>query len=849
MLLSSQKMAGSDALFFLLSSMTVLSWSLLVTGNQRWCSEIIVNIKYQCMDQNLSSIPTEIPSTVQQLDLSFNPLLRLTPKYFAKFPSLQVLDLTRCSIDIMEDDSFGGLRKLTVLILTGNTLRHLGDRVFCGLLSLQKLLAVNMNLSSLYDLPIGHLLSLQELNLRSNNIKSLKIPESFYNLTSLQVLDLHGNNVSDIVIEDLNVLTEVNMCNLTIILSNNIINHIEPGTFKGIHIHKLSLRNSFQNNSIMRTCLHGLEGLQVNKLEFGSYHDINSKIKFEDGLLDGLCQVEFQEVILICFSDIFIEKHTLFDCLSNASSIRIVNSDLVKLRAIPKFARLSYLEIKNCLTMDESMTKLVNWHTLKTVKVTKCSKTIISIPKFYGQVQYVSLDLTHNQMIFKECCSINDLGSSYLMYLNLSFNSLITITSDFEGLHELLSLDVQYTKITRIGMVPTFLTLGKLLYLDLSNSRTHFFIQCAFCGLKSLEVLKISGNSFEGNILSQMFKNLTHLKVLDISNCKLEGMSSSAFADLTELQEIRISHNKLMEFEPMVYAPLLSLSILDLSYNQLPFLPENALESLTRLLIHLDISQNPFDCSCTHLSFLQWTQKQKRLLQNIQSMTCSSPSHFNSVKVMNATISSCYTTFNLTPLAVSVGVLLPVALTAFLVYKCYAQHYYRLVLSRFCIDSTEEEDKYDAFVIFSSKDEEWVMTELVEKLEGGLPPFRLCLHFRDFTPGVSIASNIIQEGFLKSRNAIVIISDHFMESRWCGFEFELALSWQFLEGNASIIVIVLEKVNKSQLRQMLGLHKYLRRNTYLEWKKNKLDQHIFWTRLRNALMDGRSWNTRRRESS
>ncbi|XP_030062683.1 toll-like receptor 4 [Microcaecilia unicolor] len=842
-------MAGSDALFFLLSSMPVLSWPLFVAGNQRWCTEVIANIKYQCMDQNLSRIPAEIPSTTQQLDLSFNPLLILTPKYFAKFPSLKVLDLTRCSIDVIEDDSFGGLRNLTVLILTGNPLRYLGDRAFYGLLSLRKLSAVDMNLSSLYDLPIENLLVLRELNLRRNNIKSLKIPEFFRNLTSLQILDLHSNKISHIVIEDLNIFKEVNMPNLTIILSNNVINHIEPGTFKDIHIHKLSLRNSFQSNSIMRTCLHGLVGLQVNKLELGSFYSIKPEIKFEDELLDGLCQVEFQEVILICFKDLSNEKHTLFDCLSNASSIRIVNFDLVKLSAIPEFARLSYLELKNCLTVDVSLGKLASWRTLKTLKVTNCFHNTIFISKFYGQVQHVSLDLTHNQMIVNECCSNENLGTSYLRYLNLSFNSGIKITSNFEGLDELLSLDFQYTKIiTRIGQIPTFLTLDKLLYLDLSYTSTHFFIQCAFCGLESLQVLKISGNSFERNILSQVFRNLTDLKVLDISNCKIEGMSSSAFSDLKKLQELTISHNKLTVLDPTAYAPLLSLSILDFSCNQLSFFPENALKSLPRLLVNLDISQNPFDCSCTHLSFLQWTQKQKSVLQNIQHMTCFSPSHLNSVKVMNVTISSCYTRFNLTPLAVSVGVLLPAALTMFLVYKCYVQQYFRLVLSRFCMDSREEEDKYDAFVIFSSKDEEWVMTELVEKLERGLPPFRLCLHFRDFIPGIPIATNIIQEGFLKSRKAIVIISDHFMESRWCGFEFELAQSWQFLEGNAGIIVIVLEKVNKSQLRQTLGLHKYLRRNTYLEWKDSRLDQHIFWMRLRKALMDGKPWGARERES-
>ncbi|XP_029469973.1 toll-like receptor 4 [Rhinatrema bivittatum] len=845
MRLSAHRMAQSDTLVFLLTLTVVFSLSFLVTSDQGWCSEVINNIKYQCMDRNLSSIPPEIPSSTQQLDFSFNPLLMLTPKYFARFPSLMVLDLTRCSIEVMEDNSFEGLKNLTILILTGNPLRYLGARAFYDLLSLQKLSAVEMNLSSLGDLPIGHLLSLQELNLCNNHIKTLKIPESFCNLTSLRVVDLHSNKVSDIVIGDLNILKEMNMSNLTIILSNNIINHIQPGAFKGIHIHKLSLRNCFQNNSIMRTCLQGLVGLQVNKLEIGSYKTTGSKIGFEEGLLVGLCKVELQELILICFKDPPGVKNTLLDCLINASSIRLVNSDLHMLTTLSKFARLSYLELRNCHSLNIHLINLATSSTLKVLKITKCFHVTIS--KFYGLLKLVSLDLTHNQIIFNECCSSDDIGTPYLRYLNLSFNSLITMTSDFEGLGELLSLDFQNTKLSKIGTIPTFLNLGKLLYLDISYTSTHFFIHCAFCGLESLQVLKIAGNLFEGNILSQTFGNSIHLRILDISNCKLEGISLHTFSGLNKLQELRLSQNKLLVFDSMVYTPLLSLIVLNLSSNQLSFLSENDVESLPRLLVHFDLSQNPFDCSCTHLSFLQWVQNQTKLLQNTQFMTCKNPAYLNNVKVMNVTTSSCNT--NLTPLAVSLGMLLPVALTVFLAYKCYIQHYYRLVLSRCYMDSTEEEDKYDAFVIFSSKDEEWVMAELVENLEGSLPPFRLCLHFRDFTPGVPIASNIIQEGFLKSRKAIVVISENFMESRWCGFEFELAQSWQFLEGNAGIIVIVLQQVNKSQLRQMLGLHKYLRRNTYLEWKENKLDQHLFWTRLRNALMEGKSWKARKRESS
>lgn len=139
--------------------------------------------------------------------------------------------------------------------------------------------------------------------------------------------------------------------------------------------------------------------------------------------------------------------------------------------------------------------------------------------------------------------------------------------------------------------------------------------------------------------------------------------------------------------------------------------------------------------------------------------------------------------------------------------------------------------------------------ELVKNLEEGVPPFHLCLHYRDFIPGVAIAANIIQEGFHKSRKVIVVVSQHFIQSRWCIFEYEIAQTWQFLRSHAGIIFIVLQKLEKSLLRQQVELYRLLSRNTYLEWEDSVLGRHIFWRRLKKALLDGKPWSPEGTEDS
>ena len=59
------------------------------------------------------------------------------------------------------------------------------------------------------------------------------------------------------------------------------------------------------------------------------------------------------------------------------------------------------------------------------------------------------------------------------------------------------------------------------------------------------------------------------------------------------------------------------------------------------------------------------------------------------------------------------------------------------------------------------------MTVLEEKYN---PPFELCMHDRDFTPGQQILENI-QEAIESSDSVIIVMSQYFVNSVWCKQEF------------------------------------------------------------------------------
>ena len=80
--------------------------------------------------------------------------------------------------------------------------------------------------------------------------------------------------------------------------------------------------------------------------------------------------------------------------------------------------------------------------------------------------------------------------------------------------------------------------------------------------------------------------------------------------------------------------------------------------------------------------------------------------------------------------------------------------------------------KFDAHVCYDfDSNNDFVIDTILPELEKKPdPPFTLCIHSRDFTPGC-IKDNI-QEAIHNSNSAIVVMSQGFINSVWCKYEFE-----------------------------------------------------------------------------
>ena len=137
---------------------------------------------------------------------------------------------------------------------------------------------------------------------------------------------------------------------------------------------------------------------------------------------------------------------------------------------------------------------------------------------------------------------------------------------------------------------------------------------------------------------------------------------------------------------------------------------------------------------------------------------------------------------------------------------------------------------YDAFVVYSSRDAEFVENELREKLEEEAePPLRLCLHHRDFLLGSSIIENI-ETAITQSVTCLFLVSRESVKSKWCTFEFTFAKNRIVTDGlpQSSLILVFLEDIPINELSP--GMQALYYTCTVL-----KRDHTFFWKQIIRAI--------------
>lgn len=156
-------------------------------------------------------------------------------------------------------------------------------------------------------------------------------------------------------------------------------------------------------------------------------------------------------------------------------------------------------------------------------------------------------------------------------------------------------------------------------------------------------------------------------------------------------------------------------------------------------------------------------------------------------------------------------------------------------------DAEDDDRPYDAFICHSNKDAEFVLQQIRPRLENGDKPFRLCIHHRDIPGGAYMGDSIVHS-VRASKRTILVLSENFLESEYCKFEFQVAHEQLMREKKSRMIILLLDNLDPSKVKDA-DLKLYLRTRTYL-----KVGEPLFWQKLIFAMPEVKVQQRHRRPS-
>lgn len=262
---------------------------------------------------------------------------------------------------------------------------------------------------------------------------------------------------------------------------------------------------------------------------------------------------------------------------------------------------------------------------------------------------------------------------------------------------------------------------------------------------------------------------------------------------------------------------------LDLSNNSLSRIPVELLERN----ITLRLAANPYNCHCWYKSEISAVQQWHHKVLDWEQVLCSDGVPLR--KLNPAQLCSAWLAAGVGGTLALLGLLIAIVASVLYIYSLEVRVWLH---SRGCWFVPEEEidkdKKYDAFVSFCHKDEQFVIGSLLPGLETGPHPYNICVHYRDWIPGEWIPAQIASS-VDASRRTIIIVSKNFLDSLWGRLEFRAANMHAVQERKSRVIVVLLEDIS-SHKELDPELKAYLSTNTYLKW-----GDPWFWDRLRYAM--------------
>ncbi|KAI4882052.1 hypothetical protein NFI96_007680 [Prochilodus magdalenae] len=828
---------------------------------------------------------------LQELNLAFNKLGTIEGELFHSLLNLTVLRLDQNTLKSVNASVFLPLTSLVMINLSRNHLRSIQElQSLFTLPSLSSVYAASNEFATFQTWEISNTsLNLKVLDLSYNPLQILRITgDIFPNLEFLNLAFISRCMKWDV--QDRNYLRNVKRLNFTgtqmvteeirtalYMVNSSLANlrleylgvsKVKPLIEVACMINSLTTLRLKENNIVsisnqeFRLCkqvtvldIARNSLMNISKLAFASLGKLsqlvlcNNKLKSVPSALKNLSTLE---ILDLSYNAITALQCSDFANLTSLVKLHIYRNPLISLEQCP---------FQNLYSLQELI----------------IGSDIITLKGFKtGLLKLEVLDLAKNKLNSIHKGDFKCLQN--LTYLYLQDNQIEKIeTGGFEGLSNLIVLDLQSNKITQSSIkASVFSGLSKLRHLNLNNNYISYsseksFQSPPFASLGSLDSLAIHSQGHEGmgNVPSNLFQGLTSLHVLWAGSLNIKSLHPETFTYTPSLHILELSKNELTSLSPETFRPLKQLrrfSMVKTGLQSFDFLVQANLTRITMLfvrenaiavinktvikflpkLMYIDLEKNVFLCDCTNAWFINWTINNKDTqVLNADEFKCSYPSNLRGKRLLDLDVNSCSVAVGFIFFIFTTSLVLLTLLGSFLYHflKWQVVYTYYLFLA-FLYDSKHRRKEkmhdfqYDAFISYNTRDELWVMRELLPQLERQ-QGWKLCLHHRDFQPGKPILDNIV-DSIYGSRKTICVISRHYLESEWCSREVQVASFRLFDEKRDVLILVFLEEIPAQQLSPYYRMRSLIKKRTYLTWPKAGKGTHVFWEKLRVALAKANS---------
>eukprot|EP00102_Acyrthosiphon_pisum_P013333 XP_008182869.1 PREDICTED: peroxidasin homolog [Acyrthosiphon pisum] len=133
-----------------------------------------------------------------------------------------------------------------------------------------------------------------------------------------------------------------------------------------------------------------------------------------------------------------------------------------------------------------------------------------------------------------------------------------------------------------------------------------------FKGLTNLSTLYLSNNNIS-EVKNGAFANLSKLQALFLSENIIDNIETGVFNNLTRLEELHLDYNNIHKLDLEMFKGLTNLNILFLDHNMIRNIPPGTFDSLTSLSL-LQIDQNPLTCDCNILLLVNLLKERSDVL-------------------------------------------------------------------------------------------------------------------------------------------------------------------------------------------------------------------------------------------